>query len=71
MASLLVTVGSESGICCFFFTLIKSRDALQWKKHDEKQSLHELKAEMERRGAGGLQANKHTTTDEQLHKALY
>lgn len=27
-----------------FLTLIKSRDALQWKKHDEKQSSHELKA---------------------------
>lgn len=25
-------------------TLIKSRDAVQWKKHDEKQSSHELNA---------------------------
>lgn len=35
-----------------FFTLIKSRDAQQWKKHDEKQSLHELKAEGEAAGGG-------------------
>lgn len=32
-----------------FLTLIKSRVTLQWKKHDEKQSLHELQAE---RGGG-------------------
>lgn len=44
---------SGSGIWCFF-TLIKNRDALQWKKYDEKLSSHELKA------GGG------TTTNRQL-----
>lgn len=33
-----------------FLTLIKSRDALQWKKYDEKKGSHELKA-----GGGGGQ----------------
>lgn len=51
---------SRSGIWCFF-TLIKNRDALQWKKYDEKLSSHELKA-----GEGLRQ----TTTNEQLHSAL-
>lgn len=59
-----------------FFTLIKSRDAQQWKKHDEKQSLHELKAEGEVagwgvRGGGRVDTNKQTTTDEQLRRALH
>lgn len=36
-----------------FLTLIKSRDALQWKKHDEKQSSHELKAGGGDGGDGG------------------
>lgn len=54
-------------------TLIKSRDAVQWKKHDEKQSSHELNAggeggEMER--GGRTETNKQTTTDEQLHRGL-
>lgn len=59
MASLLVTVGREREwdlllfFLFFFFTLIKSRDAQQWKKHDEKQSLHELKAEGGRWRVGG------------------
>lgn len=43
-----------------FLTLIKSRDALQWKKHDEKQSLHELKAERGRRGEGETGRDKQT-----------
>lgn len=50
-----------------FFTLIKSRDAQQWKKHDEKQSLHELKAEGEAAGGGeageGWGTGRHKQTD--------
>lgn len=56
MASLLAAVGREREwdllLLFLFFTLIKSRDAQQWKKHDEKQSLHELKAEGEVGGEG-------------------
>lgn len=54
-------------------TLIKSRDAVQWKKHDEKQSSHELNAGGVGRGngeGGRTETNKQTTTDEQLHRGL-
>lgn len=50
-----------SGAAFFFFTLIKNRDVLQWKKYDEKQSSHELKA-------GGRGLHKQTTTDKQLQE---
>lgn len=64
---LLVIVGRERewDLLLFFFTLIKSRDTLQWKKHDEKQSSHELKAGRGRQegGDGQRQTNRQLLTN--------
>lgn len=60
----------ESEICCSFFFYFNQKQR-RWKKHDEKQSLHELKAEGEAgEGGGRVDTNKQTTTDEQLRRAL-
>lgn len=46
-----------------FFTLIKSRDTLQWKKHDKKQSSHELKGREGEVGDSKRQTNRQLLTN--------
>lgn len=51
----------ESEMCCFFFFYFNQKQR-RWKKHDEKQSLHELKAEGEAAGEG-WGTGRHKQTD--------
>lgn len=74
MASVLGGVGRERekvgyALFFFFFFYNQKQRRMHGKKHDEKQSLHELKAERGRRGRQA-ETNKQTTTDEQLQRAL-
>lgn len=55
-------VGSAACSFFFFLTLIKSRELLQWKKHDKKQSSHELNVQ----GGGDMDWKKQLLTSTML-----